>query len=194
MSCSSSSVYRTLVEADGSSMNKQWFEFELTLYNIHRPETRRRWHNDFFTQNEKILVYREDFILIFSYAVTGYSLYTVDVHNSYVLTGYSLYTVDVHNSYALYWLQSVHCWCAQVLCTYWLQPVHCSCAQLLCTYWLQPVNCWCAQLLCTHLLQPVHCWCAQLCKVTECLFINLVTFKTYSRVVVSVIFYLKKYS
>ena len=29
----------TLTEADGSSLNKQWFEFELTLYNIHSAAT-----------------------------------------------------------------------------------------------------------------------------------------------------------
>ena len=37
-------VCRTLTEADGSSLNKQWFEFELTLYNIHSATTWRRWH------------------------------------------------------------------------------------------------------------------------------------------------------
>ena len=36
----------TLVEADGSSLNKQWLEFELTLYNIISPATRRWWHNN----------------------------------------------------------------------------------------------------------------------------------------------------
>ena len=37
---------RTFVEADGSSLNKQLFEFQWTLHNIHSPETWRRWHND----------------------------------------------------------------------------------------------------------------------------------------------------
>ena len=45
MSCSRSSVCRTLVEAEGSSLNKQWFEIELTLYSMHSPSTWRR-HND----------------------------------------------------------------------------------------------------------------------------------------------------
>ena len=39
-------VCQTLTEADGSSLNKQWFEFELTLHNIHSAATWRRWHND----------------------------------------------------------------------------------------------------------------------------------------------------
>ena len=34
------------IEADGSSLNRQWLEFELTQYNILNPATRRRWHND----------------------------------------------------------------------------------------------------------------------------------------------------
>ena len=38
-------VYWTPVEADGSSLNRQWLEFELTLYSILNPATRRRWHN-----------------------------------------------------------------------------------------------------------------------------------------------------
>ena len=46
ISCGRSSVCRTLVEADGSSLNRQWLEFELTLYNTLRPATWRRWHND----------------------------------------------------------------------------------------------------------------------------------------------------
>ena len=36
----------TLVAADGSSLNRQWLEFELTLYNILSPATRHRWYND----------------------------------------------------------------------------------------------------------------------------------------------------
>ena len=32
----------TLVEADGSSLNRQWFEYELTLHNIHSTVTWRR--------------------------------------------------------------------------------------------------------------------------------------------------------
>ena len=39
-------VCRTLVGADGNSLNKQWFLFELTLYNRHSPATWRRWHRD----------------------------------------------------------------------------------------------------------------------------------------------------
>ena len=37
---------QTLVEADGISLNRQWLEFELTLYNIFSPTTRSRRHND----------------------------------------------------------------------------------------------------------------------------------------------------
>ena len=33
-------------QAGGSSQNKQWFEFELTLHNIHSAATWRQWHND----------------------------------------------------------------------------------------------------------------------------------------------------
>ena len=36
-------VYRTPVEADGSSLNIQWLEFELTMYNILSPATQCRW-------------------------------------------------------------------------------------------------------------------------------------------------------
>ena len=43
MSCSRSSCCWTLVEADGSSLNWQWLEFELTLYNILSPATFCRW-------------------------------------------------------------------------------------------------------------------------------------------------------
>ena len=39
-------VWRSLVGADGSSMNQQWFEFDLTLYNIFSQATWRRWYND----------------------------------------------------------------------------------------------------------------------------------------------------
>ena len=35
-----------LVETDGRSLNREWLEFELTLYNILCPATRRRWRND----------------------------------------------------------------------------------------------------------------------------------------------------
>ena len=35
-------VLRTLVEADESSLNRQWLEFELTLYYVLSPATRRR--------------------------------------------------------------------------------------------------------------------------------------------------------
>ena len=44
MRCSRSSVCRTLTNAGGSSLNKHWFEFELTLYNILSAATWRRWH------------------------------------------------------------------------------------------------------------------------------------------------------
>ena len=37
---------RPLVEADGSSLNRQWLEFQLTLNNILSPATLHRWHND----------------------------------------------------------------------------------------------------------------------------------------------------
>ena len=37
-------ICRTLTAADGSSLNKQWFEFQLTLYNIHSAATWCRWH------------------------------------------------------------------------------------------------------------------------------------------------------
>ena len=46
MSCSAALVCLTLTEADGSSLNKQWFNSELILYNIHSAATWRRWHND----------------------------------------------------------------------------------------------------------------------------------------------------
>ena len=35
MSCDHGSGYRTLIETDGSSLNKQLFEYKLILYNIH---------------------------------------------------------------------------------------------------------------------------------------------------------------
>ena len=35
-----------LVEEDGSSLNRQWLEFALTLCNINSPAARRRLHND----------------------------------------------------------------------------------------------------------------------------------------------------
>ena len=37
---------RTQTKADGSSLNKQWSEVELTLYHIPSAATWRRWHND----------------------------------------------------------------------------------------------------------------------------------------------------
>ena len=39
-------VCRTLVEADGSSLNWQGLEFELALYKILSPATRRLWHSN----------------------------------------------------------------------------------------------------------------------------------------------------
>ena len=36
----------TLLKADGSSLNQQWFALELTLNNIHSLATWCRWHND----------------------------------------------------------------------------------------------------------------------------------------------------
>ena len=38
-------VCRTLRAADRNSLNKEWFKFEWTLYNIHSAAT-WRWHND----------------------------------------------------------------------------------------------------------------------------------------------------
>ena len=46
MSCDHGSGYRTLIETDGSSLNKQLFEYKLILYNIHSQVTWRRWNND----------------------------------------------------------------------------------------------------------------------------------------------------
>ena len=37
---------RALVEAEGSALNRQWFEFVLTVYNKQSPATWRRWHSD----------------------------------------------------------------------------------------------------------------------------------------------------
>ena len=42
--CRSSGLW-TMTEADGSSLNKHWFELQLTLYNIHSAVIWRRWHN-----------------------------------------------------------------------------------------------------------------------------------------------------
>ena len=40
-------VCRTLTEADGSSLNKQWFELiRVNLHNIHSAATWRQWHNN----------------------------------------------------------------------------------------------------------------------------------------------------
>ena len=41
-----SSGCQSLTKADGSLLNKQWLEFELTLYNIHSATTWRQWKND----------------------------------------------------------------------------------------------------------------------------------------------------
>ena len=46
MSCGHSLGCWTLLEADGNSLNKQWLQFEVTLYNMLSPATRCRWHND----------------------------------------------------------------------------------------------------------------------------------------------------
>ena len=54
MSCSRCWVCWTLTEIDESSLNKQWSEFEFTLYHIHSEATWRRWHID-----KKLIISKE---------------------------------------------------------------------------------------------------------------------------------------
>ena len=54
VSCGHSSGCRTLVEADESLLNRQWFEFELTLYNILSPVTVRRWYVKKFSLEQNL--------------------------------------------------------------------------------------------------------------------------------------------